>query len=68
MDEFLSQGVIILHTLVHNGDVIKAIQIEKMRGIKHDTNLRPYEITKKGIEVFPKDKVYVRMETRERPV
>jgi len=58
VDEFLSQGVIILHTIVHNGDVIRAIQIEKMRGIKHDSQLRPYIITEKGIEVFPKDKVF----------
>jgi KaiC/GvpD/RAD55 family RecA-like ATPase len=58
IEEFLSQGVILLHTLVHEGNVIKAIQIEKMRGIQHDTQLRPYQIGKDGIEVFPKDRVF----------
>jgi len=58
LEEFLSQGVVLLHTLVHEGNVIKAIQIEKMRGISHDTQLRPYQITKDGIEVFPKDKIF----------
>jgi circadian clock protein KaiC len=58
VEEFLSQGVIILHTILHGGDVVKAIQIEKMRGIKHDTQLRPYIITESGIEVYPKDKVF----------
>lgn len=58
LEEFLSQGVILLHTLVHNGNVVRAIQIEKMRGIPHDTQLRPYQIGPSGIEVFPRDKVF----------
>jgi KaiC/GvpD/RAD55 family RecA-like ATPase len=58
VEEFLSQGVILLHTLVHEGNVIKAIQIEKMRGIPHDTQMRPYRIGKDGLEIFPKDKVF----------
>lgn len=58
IEEFLSQGVILLHTLVHEGNVVRAIQIEKMRGISHDTQLRPYRIDESGIEVFPKDRVF----------
>lgn len=58
LEEFLSQGVILLHTLVHDGNVIRAIQVEKMRGIPHDAQLRPYQIGEKGIEVFPRDKVF----------
>ena len=58
VEEFLSQGVILLHTMVHEGNVIKAVQIEKMRGIHHDTQLRPYQIGRDGIEVFPKDRVF----------
>jgi len=58
LEEFLSQGVILLHSIVHNGDLIKAIQIEKMRGVKHDTQLRPYRITDDGIEIFPKDRIF----------
>jgi len=57
-EEFFSQGVILLRTLIHEGNVIRAIQIEKMRGIQHDTQLRPYQIGKGGIEVFPKDRVF----------
>ncbi|MEM2896935.1 MAG: ATPase domain-containing protein [Candidatus Bathyarchaeia archaeon] len=58
LEEFLSQGVILLYTIIHAGNVIRAIQIEKMRGISHDTQLRPYQITNKGIEVFPKDRIF----------
>ncbi len=57
-EEFLAQGVIVLHTINHEGTIIKAIQIEKMRGIKHDVQLRPYVINNKGIEVFPKDRTF----------
>lgn len=58
LEEFLSQGAILLHTLVHNGSVLRALQVEKMRGIAHDTQLRPYQIADTGIEVFPKDRVF----------
>lgn len=58
VEEFLSQGVVLLHALVHDGNIVKAIQVEKMRGIQHDTQMRPYQIGKDGIEVFPKDRVF----------
>jgi KaiC/GvpD/RAD55 family RecA-like ATPase len=58
IEEYLSQGVVLLHTMVHEGNVIRALQVEKMRGISHDTQLRPYQIGPAGIEVYPKDRVY----------
>ncbi len=58
IEEFLSQGVILLHSRLHEGNVVRAIQIEKMRGIPHDMQWRPYQITAEGIEVFPKDRVF----------
>ena len=58
LEEYLSHGVILLHTMVHDGNVIRAIQVEKMRGISHDAQLRPYQIEATGIDVFPKDRVY----------
>lgn len=58
LEEFLSQGVVLLRTGIHEGNVLRAIQVEKMRGIGHDTQLRPYLIGQKGIEVFARDKVF----------
>ena len=58
LEEFLSQGVVLLRTSIHEGNVLRAIQVEKMRGIAHDTQLRPYLIGQNGIEVFAKDKVF----------
>ncbi len=56
-EEFLSQGVIVFHTLTEGGRIVRAIQIEKMRGVPHDHQLRPYEINKNGIEIFPKENI-----------
>ena len=58
LEEFLSEGVVLLHTMVHEGNVIRGIQIEKMRGVAHDTQLRPYQISEFGVEVFPKDRIF----------
>jgi KaiC/GvpD/RAD55 family RecA-like ATPase len=58
IEEYLSQGVVLLHTMVHEGNVIRGLQVEKMRGISHDSQLRPYQIGPTGIEVFPKDRVF----------
>lgn len=58
LEEFLSHGVVLLHSLFHEGNVVRAVQIEKMRGISHDTQIRPYQFGATGIEVFPRDKVF----------
>jgi circadian clock protein KaiC len=58
LEEFLSQGVVLLRTGIHEGNVIRGMQVEKMRGIAHDTQLRPYIIGENGIEVYAKDKVF----------
>lgn len=58
VEEFLAQGVIVLDTIMHEGTLIKAILIEKMRGIEHDVQYRPYRITKNGIEIFHKDRIF----------
>ena len=58
LEEYLSQGVVLLHTMIHNGNIVRGLQVEKMRGISHDDQLRPYQITQTGIEVYPKDKVF----------
>jgi KaiC/GvpD/RAD55 family RecA-like ATPase len=59
-EEFLSHGVLIFHRFTEDGRIIRAIQVEKMRGIAHDYELRPYKIQKNGIEIFPKEKIISR--------
>ena len=58
-EEFLAQGVILLHTFVDNKEIVRGIQIEKMRGINHDNQIRPYKITENGIEVFAEERSLV---------
>jgi len=61
-EEFLAHGVILLHVFLNNMKVIRGIQIEKMRGIAHDNQVRPYEITKRGVEVFPQEEPLIGIE------
>jgi len=56
-EEFLSHGVIVFHAFNEGGRLIRAIQIEKMRGVSHDHQLRPYRIHKDGIEIFAKESI-----------
>jgi len=40
------------------GEMIRTVQIPKMRGLKHDFEIHPFQITNKGVVVFPDDRVY----------
>jgi len=60
MEEYLTHGTIILQTISQpETGLTRVILIQKMRGKEHDTQPRPYIITKQGIQVFAKEKIYV---------
>jgi KaiC/GvpD/RAD55 family RecA-like ATPase len=52
-EEFLVHGVIMMQTLFERGSTVRALQVEKMRGVNVNTNVVPYMIDRNGIEVFP---------------
>lgn len=54
-EEFLSHGVVIFHVFYESRELVRAVQIEKMRGIAHDQQIRPYRISKEGIVVYSKE-------------
>jgi len=58
LEEYLAHGVIVLQTLQVGKTSIRAIQIEKMRETSIDPQIRPYRITEKGIEIYPKESVF----------
>jgi KaiC/GvpD/RAD55 family RecA-like ATPase len=59
LEEYLTQGTILLQTASQpETGMTRVIYVEKMRGIEHDTQPRPYCITQQGIQVFAKEKVY----------
>jgi len=63
-EEFLSHGVIVFHTISKDGEIVRALQIEKMRGLSHDHQLRPYKIYQTGMEVFSKESIFSRAKIR----
>jgi KaiC/GvpD/RAD55 family RecA-like ATPase len=65
IEEFLTQGTIILQTMVQpETGLMRVGLIEKMRGAEHDTQPHPYIIAKQGINMFPTEKVYTSSQLR----
>lgn len=52
LENYISDGVLKLHTFIENGRKRRAIEIQKMRGTGFDEDMRPLKITNSGIEVY----------------
>lgn len=53
MDQYASHGVVFLHNFMDKqGNMIRALQIIKMRGTKHDCQMHGLEFTEKGLKVL----------------
>ncbi|MBN2488810.1 MAG: ATPase [Methanosarcinaceae archaeon] len=50
-EQFASHGVIFLHNFLYEKTMTRALQIIKMRGTKHDCNMRGIKFTEKGLNV-----------------
>jgi KaiC/GvpD/RAD55 family RecA-like ATPase len=57
MPEFLADGVIVLYNFKAGVTRVRAIEVLKMRGAKHSRMIVPFEITDKGIVVYPKEQL-----------
>ena len=57
LEEFLAHGVILMQTIATGRTMERIIQVEKMRETYIDRQPRPYRITEKGIEVYPRESV-----------
>ena len=57
IEEYLAHGVILMQTLPTGRTMDRIIQVEKMREAAIDRQPRPYRITDKGIEVYPRESV-----------
>ena len=58
VEQFFSDGVIILYNFEKGLKRVNAIEILKMRGTSHSKHLVPLAITSEGVKVFPEEKVY----------
>lgn len=56
-EEYLPQGVIAMHSVQQSNKFLQAIQVLKMRGVRHDRELRPYRIADGGIVVYQNETV-----------
>ncbi|OYT46634.1 ATPase [Thermoplasmatales archaeon ex4484_6] len=50
-EHFAAHGVIFMHHFMHDRKMVRAIQIVKMRGTRHDNQLHPLEFSNVGLEV-----------------
>ena len=51
IEEYLAHGVILMQRFLKTGGMVYALTVEKMKGVNHDRQPRPYKISDKGIEV-----------------
>ncbi len=61
VEEFVSDGIIVLYYLRSESQFARSMTIWKMRGSNHSKKLHPYEITSHGIIVYPKEEAFVQM-------
>ncbi len=51
IEQFASHGVVFLHNFMDKGGMVRALQIIKMRGTKHDCEMHGIEFTDRGLRV-----------------
>jgi len=61
VEEFVSDGIIVLYYLRSESQFARSLTVWKMRGSKHSKKLHPYDITDNGIIVYPKEEAFVKM-------
>lgn len=57
MEEFVADGVIVLHNVLVAGEYRRGVSIWKMRLTNHSRKIHPYKITDSGAVVYPTDTV-----------
>ncbi len=60
MEEFVADGVIVLHNIFINGEYKRGINIWKLRGSNHSRKIHPYKMMSSGIVVYPNDSISIR--------
>jgi len=56
---FMADAIVYLYNIIKdNRSLIRGMQIAKMRGTRHASNIFPFSIGDKGIEAYPDDSLY----------
>lgn len=58
VENFVTEGTIMLYNKQRGNVRIRSMEIFKMRGSDHSKNIHPYEITSEGIVIHPHEEVY----------
>ena len=58
IEEFVSDGIILLGEFERKGDLLRTLQVIKMRGVDHPRHREVMSITKDGINLMPMFKAY----------
>jgi circadian clock protein KaiC len=59
VEHFIADGVVMMDMLPIGGGMVRGIQIQKLRGAKHDFDYHLYHINERGITVFPKERIFI---------
>lgn len=59
VEEFLADGVIVFYNVKRKNSRVRAVEILKMRGAKHEKKIVPFEITNAGMIVYPTEPVFM---------
>ncbi len=59
IEEFLADGVIVFYNVKHGNARVRACEVLKMRGVKHEKKIVPFEVGDNGIVVFPNEPVFM---------
>jgi len=60
VEEFVSDGVIVLYYNKVGSQFSRSLTVWKMRNSDHSNKIHPYKITSKGITVYSKEEAYVK--------
>jgi KaiC/GvpD/RAD55 family RecA-like ATPase len=55
VEEFVADGVILLHNVLVSDEYRRGISVWKMRSTEHSKKIHPYKITKEGFIIYPED-------------
>jgi KaiC/GvpD/RAD55 family RecA-like ATPase len=64
IEEFLADGVIVFYNVRRGNMRVRAIEILKMRGARHEKKIVPFEIGNNGITIFPTEPIFMEEEMK----
>lgn len=60
VEEFVTDGVIVLYYTRAGSQFSRSLTVWKMRSSNHSSKIHPYRITDKGITIYPKEEAFVK--------